>query len=159
LDPDSIDVGLILLGALTPDPFGRAVWFIDPMYGHILQRAIQNDGSLGTLGQNELYNATIFPASFAADPTGTYAYSGAPGSISLFYIAEDRGLTLAPNNLTTSWVAPIAVDGAGRYLYAGARNPENKLLQYSIGSDGVLIPLTPASVATDVNPISIALSP
>jgi hypothetical protein len=52
----------------------------------------------------------------------------------------------------------VAVSPKGESLYVTSRN-DNSVLQYDVGSAGALSPKSPATVAADADPYSVAVRP
>jgi trimeric autotransporter adhesin len=114
-------------------------------------------------------------ASIALTPAGTYAYvannnySGTVGSVSQYNVgaagsAAPGSLTLMTNPTLPAgaWPNDVVVDPSGRFVYVvNSRDNANgdSISQYTIQSDGSLMPMTPATVTTlpGLEPWSITL--
>jgi DNA-binding beta-propeller fold protein YncE len=49
----------------------------------------------------------------------------------------------------------VTVDRSGKYVYV-ANNGDNTVSQYTIGADGTLTAMSPATVAAGTNPASVS---
>jgi len=49
----------------------------------------------------------------------------------------------------------IAVDPSGKYAYVGNGGVTNVVSQYTIGANGTLAPMNPATVATGISPVFV----
>jgi 6-phosphogluconolactonase (cycloisomerase 2 family) len=100
------------------------------------------------------------------DPSGTHAYVvNGDGSVSQFAIGPGGGLTLLnPAAIQVGiGLVSLTVDPTGRYAYAvvgtGSSTP-GVVAQFTIGNDGTLAAMTPATAPTgDNNPLSISVDP
>ncbi len=103
----------------------------------------------------------------AVDPSGKYAYVANlnGNSISQFNIDASTGaLTpMSPATITTTNPRSIAIDPNGPYVYvANGVSTANTttgetVSQYTIGSTGSLVPMTPATVTAGVGPNSVTV--
>ena len=130
--------------------------------GGILKFAIGSDGSLQSppttvAGGN--------PAVIGIDPNGLYAYvanySDMSGTADIAEYTIAAGGSLSPANPTiipaSIEARSVVTDPQGLHLYVTARS-SNLVLQFGIGSGGVLTPLNPASAAVAL-PRGIAVDP
>ncbi len=143
--------------------------------------ANQNGGSAGsvsqyTIGPNgaltPMFAPTVATAGnnsqqVAVDPTGKHAYVSnvSSNTVSQFTIGEDGAL--APMSTPTISMGPgpgiyyplsIAVHPSGKWAYI-AINQRSSVNQYTIGSDGSLSPMTPASVPAGTYPTTVTVDP
>ena len=90
-----------------------------------------------------------------------YTANMSAGTISQFSVAIDGGLApLSAPTVTSKEPRGLAVDGSGRYLYAGDFTiGGNALSQFSIEPDGSLVSMPVATVKAGVDPLSIASDP
>jgi 6-phosphogluconolactonase (cycloisomerase 2 family)/uncharacterized protein YjdB len=112
-------------------------------------------------------------ASIALTPTGTYAYvannnfPGATGSVSQYAIdalGTPTAGSLTPLSTPTvpagAWPNDVVVDPSGRFVYVVNSNTNasgNSISQYTIGANGLLTPMSPATVSTGTQPWSITI--
>jgi hypothetical protein len=157
--PASFSVDLIGTRVIKADPFGRGVYVLDGAFSRVLQYAIEDNGNLSPLNPSSVFSATLFPSSFAIDPTGQYAFAGAPATISQYSVDASGRLTLSPDSVSTDGAGPMAIDASGKYAYAIVNTEQSNVRQYAIGSDGRLTPLTPAAINTGAGATGIAVSP
>jgi len=132
--------------------------------GAVYEYAVLSDGSLSPLAQASIA-AGINPSALVLVGNGEYVYvvNAGDGSISQYRVAADATLTaMSPATVPNpgmhtfgSASGAAMVDPAGAYLYV-VNTADDNVAQFSIGSDGQLTPLTPATVATAVAPRSIA---
>ena len=98
------------------------------------------------------------PHSIAIDPSGKYVYVAnyGDGTVSQYTVRADGSLSpmATPTVSTGVSLEFVAVDLSGRFVYVTIWG--GGVLQYMIGTDGGLIPLNPATVATGFDPLSIA---
>lgn len=163
MSPATIDPGLPFVQAVLAEPFDRFVYAVDGGFSRIAQFRRTQEGMLRNINPST-YNATLFPGQITSDPFGRFAYTAAPGSISIFGI--DSTGVLVPGTpdkagaLSEEGFASIAVDLAGEYLYATSSGSSgNWVHQYRIGSDGALTRIDAGSIATGIRPGAIALTP
>lgn len=133
--------------------------------GAVYEYGIMVDGSVSPLAKASI-GAGINPATVVVQDGCVYVVNVGDGTISQYYIEPDN--TLAPMNpatvtnpgmqiLSTAGTSAAAVDPTGQFLYV-ANTADDTVSQFSIGSDGQLTPLTPAALATGIQPISIVTS-
>jgi hypothetical protein len=130
--------------------------------GAVYEYAVLEDGSISPLPQVSV-GAGVDPAAAALVDGYAYVVNVGDGTVSQYTIQADN--SLAPMNppavinpgMKTLGVAPSAVisDPTGSFLYV-ANSGDGTLSQFSIGSDGQLTALTPATVPAGVAPMSIA---
>jgi 6-phosphogluconolactonase (cycloisomerase 2 family) len=133
--------------------------------GAIYEYGIISDSSVAPLPQSSI-SAGIYPAAVVIGQGHVYVVNVGDGTISQYNVASDGTLTpMNPATVTNSGmhtfgVAPAAatIDPTGSFLYV-TNAADNTLSQFSIGSDGHLTPLTPSTVATGVDPVSIVVVP
>lgn len=143
--------GFLYVAAAAPDA-GR---------GAVLQYSIGPNGSPTPLGVSSV-PAGIEPMGIAADPSGRYVYAVNAGdhTVSQYAVGAGgalTGLSPAAVSLPASTLPggnfSVSIDPSGHYLYVVVSPPGETFVasaafiaQYSIGSGGLLTPLTPASV-------------
>lgn len=130
--------------------------------GSVYEYAVLQDGSVSPLAQVSV-GAGVDPAAVALSNRHAYVVNVGDGSISQYNIEADN--SLVPMNppvvinpgMKTLGVMPSAVivDPTGSFLYV-ANSGDDTLSQFSIGGDGQLTPLTPATVPAGTEPVSIA---
>jgi DNA-binding beta-propeller fold protein YncE len=124
-----------------------------------------SDYSVSPLVQAAI-GAGIDPAAVVVSQGHVYVVNVGDGTISQYNIASDE--TLMPMNPATVTNAGMhtfgvarstaTVDPTGSFLYV-TNAADNTLSRFSIASDGQLSPLTPSTVATGVEPVSIVVAP
>jgi hypothetical protein len=134
--------------------------------GAIYEYAVGIDGSLSPLAQPSIA-AGINPSAMVVVGNGRYVYvvNAGDGSISQYTVAADATLTpMSPATVTNPGMQTLGttggaatVDPTGSYLYV-ANTADDDVAQFSIGGDGHLTPLTPATVATGAAPVSLVTS-
>jgi 6-phosphogluconolactonase (cycloisomerase 2 family) len=114
--------------------------------------------------------AGVSPSAITVDPTGQFVYvTNGGGNISAYSINTTTGALTSLGATVTAGVNPqsIAIDASGKYAYvanndvfgASANNSNAFVSQYSIGSNGVLTPMTPATVLAAGQPLNVAADP
>jgi 6-phosphogluconolactonase (cycloisomerase 2 family) len=126
--------------------------------GTIYSYAIQTDNSISPLGQ---VATGVYPAAIAMTQSYVYVVNTGDGTISQYSVGS--GYTLTPMYPATvpnpgmhtlgSAHASAAVDG--NFLYV-ANSADRTISSFSIGFGGGLTPLNSLTVATGVDPVSIA---
>jgi 6-phosphogluconolactonase len=132
--------------------------------GSVYEYAVLNDGSVSPLAQVSI-SAGVGPGAVVVVSGHAYVVNVGDGTVSQYNIAADNSLT--PMNpptvinpgMKTLGVIPSAViaDPSESFLYV-ANSGDGTLSQFSIGSGGQLAPLTPATVAVGIEPVSIAVT-
>jgi 6-phosphogluconolactonase (cycloisomerase 2 family) len=162
--------------AIIADPGGRFVYVSNSGDGTISQYSVGATGSLTALSPAFVsVSGQFFPPvglSLSVDPKSRFLYAvvlphdppGTAASIAQYAISSDGTLTpLAPAyvSVPSSIVGPLAIDPNGQYAYAAGWSsaPGGQVSQYAIGSDGMLSPLTPATVAASQTAIGVAVAP
>jgi 6-phosphogluconolactonase len=116
----------------------------------------------GTLGQDgsASADASSVPAGFA------YAVNQSGATVSQLSISSNGALAALTPPSVPCELRPnsLAVDPSGKYLYVvnerGATSASyGSISQYTIGADGSLTPMTPATIANDYGPSDIAVDP
>jgi 6-phosphogluconolactonase (cycloisomerase 2 family) len=163
--------------AMVSDPSGSYVYVANLGDATISQYAVSTGGGLTALTPKVVSIAGPFPSvggySLSVDPNGTFLYvvttprdpSGSGASIAQFSIGSDG--TLAPFaepfiNTAASAAGPLTIDPSGQYAYlAGGTTAAGggEVSQFSVGSDGTLVPLAPATVVASQTPVGIAIAP
>ena len=118
----------------------------------------------GTPGQDGGGNAS---ADASSVPQGfAYAVNQSGGTVSQLAIGSNGALAaLTPASVPCELRAnSLAADPSGKYLYVvnerGATSASyGSISQYTIGADGALAPMTPATIAVDYGPSDIAVHP
>ncbi len=130
--------------------------------GSVYEYAVLNDGSVSPLAQVSV-GAGVGPAPVVLANGHAYVVNVGDGSVSQYDLAADNSLvpmnppTVVNSGMKTLGVMPSAaiVDPTGSYLYV-ANSGDDTLSQFSIGADGRLTPLAPATVPAGTEPVSIA---
>jgi len=133
--------------------------------GAVYEYALGADGTLSPLAQPSIA-AGINPSALVVVNIGyVYVVNAGDGSISQYNAAADGTLTaMTPATVTNPGMHTLGTTGAtatfdttGNYLYV-VNTADDNVAQFSIGGGGQLTPLTPATVATGVAPVSIVAS-
>jgi len=133
--------------------------------GAVYEFALGADGTLSPLAQPSIA-AGINPSALVVVNIGyVYVVNAGDGSISQYNAAADGTLTaMTPATVTNPGMHTLGTTGAtatfdttGNYLYV-VNTADDNVAQFSIGGGGQLTPLTPATVATGVAPVSIVAS-
>jgi DNA-binding beta-propeller fold protein YncE len=132
--------------------------------GSVYEYAVLNDGSVSPLAQVSI-NAGVGPGAVVLVSGHAYVVNVGDGTVSQYNIEADNSLTpmnpatVVNPGMKTLDVMPSAVivDPTGNFLYV-ANSGDDTLSQFSIGSGGQLTPLTPATVAVGIEPVSIAVT-
>lgn len=137
----------------------------------IRQFSIGPDGELTPLSPA---TATVAPGNtglrgIAITPNGRNAYvtTFGSGTVLQFAVGSDGTLTpLVPASVpagTAPWGIAVSPDGRGVYVANSTSQTtttvDGTLSQYSIGPDGGLVPMSPATVDTGLAPVDVAVSP
>jgi 6-phosphogluconolactonase (cycloisomerase 2 family) len=128
--------------------------------GTIYSYAIQTNNSISPLGQAA---TGVYPAAIAMTQSYVYVVNTGDGTISQYSVGSGDTLTpMYPANVPNPGMhtlgsahASAAVDATGSFLYV-ANSADNTVSQFSIGLDGQLSQLTPSTVTTGVDPVSLA---
>jgi hypothetical protein len=129
--------------------------------GVIYEYAVMSDYSVSPLPQVSI-GAGIDPAAVVLAQGHAYVVNVGDGTISQYDVAADQSLTpMNPATVTnpgmhTLGVAPVAatIDPTGSFLYV-TNAADDTVSQFSITGSGQLVPLTPSTVATGVDPVAI----
>jgi hypothetical protein len=129
--------------------------------GVIYEYAVMSDYSVSPLPQASI-SAGIDPAAVVLAQGYVYVVNVGDGTISQYDIAADHTLTpMNPATVTnpgmhTLGAAPVAarIDPTGSFLYV-TNAADDAVSQFSISGGGQLVPLTPSTVATGVDPVAI----
>ena len=160
---------------MISDPSGSYVYVANLGDGTISQYAVGTGGALAALTPKVIGIAGPFASvggySLSVDPKGTFLYvvttppnPGSASSIAQFSIGSNG--TLAPLaepfiNIAYSAAGPLTIDPSGQYAYlaGGTIAAGGQVIQFSIGGDGMLVPLAPATVAASQTPVGVAIAP
>jgi 6-phosphogluconolactonase (cycloisomerase 2 family) len=110
----------------------------------------------GAAGAPTLYPTIAQGTAVAVDPTDTYGFQVTGGNVQEYFIS---GGFLSPGNTAATpgndapWAASI--DPSGKYVYVTG----SVVSQFTIGTDGVLQAMTPATVTTGTNSTAMAFAP
>jgi len=165
MNPPSVEIAQnIGVLAVAVDPQGPYAYVASGSYGGgIYQFTIGSNGALTPMSTANLpVDAHATVTGIAVDPKGRYVYESvadfAEGSyISVYVIGTGGGLVPMSTTPAGSDPTSITVDHSGSYVYA--TDYQGVIWQYSIGAQGALTPLNPASVADPNNPYGIASTP
>ena len=163
--------------AMVSDPSGSYVYVANLGDATISQYAVGAGGVLAALPSKAISIAGPFPSvggySLSVDPKGTFLYvvttprdppPGSAASIAQFSIGSNGALAPLAEpfiNIATAAVGPLAIDPSGKYAYlaGGTTAAGGQVFQFSVGSDGTLVSLAPATVAASQTPVGVAIAP
>jgi len=99
------------------------------------------------------------PEGIAIHPSGNYAYVVNYGDRNIIkYTIDSTGALSAPVSLKLNgYGSSIVIDSLGKYLYVPCS--EGYICQFTIGADGSLTSMNPATVSSGATPCSAAISP
>jgi 6-phosphogluconolactonase (cycloisomerase 2 family) len=166
LNPATVAVPAARPSFVVVDPSGRYVYVANDTAGTIAQYTIGTNGTLTPMNPPTI-SLTATPTSIAVDPSGKYAYVGNNNGNAVFQYTIGPDGTLAPMSPATVLAVfgpnSVAVDPSGRYAYAGNNNgvpiSPDSVSQYTIGTDGTLAPMSPASVPAGSECDSVTVDP
>jgi 6-phosphogluconolactonase (cycloisomerase 2 family) len=145
---------LALGGTVNPlgialDPVAPYAYVTDRVSGNVLQFQIGTGGVLSPLAAS---SAVVAPGAHLAvvDPSGKFLYVMGERNGIFEYAIQPNGSLSSLGNALLAFSASfgMVIDPSGRFLYATGF-ADNVVAQFSIGADGVLVPLTAATVLTD----------
>jgi 6-phosphogluconolactonase (cycloisomerase 2 family) len=143
------------VGGAAADPTGKYLYVATRTTGKISQFSINADGTLTSIGTPIAGGGTM--GFLVVDPTGRYVYALDINFyvVYAYKIQSDGTLTSNGSVSPPSFVAKIAIDRQGKFLYV--TNASAGITIYSIGSDGTLTLIH--SVAAGTNPYGIVGTP
>jgi hypothetical protein len=151
----------------------RHAYVVNVGDGTVSQYNIEADNSLAPMNPPAVINPGmkalgVMPSAVIVDPTGSFLYVANSGDASLSQFSIGSGGQLSP--LTPATVpagtepVSIAVAGgpSGGHVYvvnsgAGVPAGVGSVSQFSMGADGTLTPLNPATVFASASPVAIAI--
>jgi DNA-binding beta-propeller fold protein YncE len=146
----------------SPDGSSLYTAHASPSY-EIEQFTIGADGQLAAKSPAKV--GTGGDADIVLTPDGRFLYVsnfGAPGKIFEYEVEAGGTLKALSPSFVSAGLFPVgmAVTPDGQHLYAGTES-ENGVLQYTIGADGQLAPMSPASapVPEETNTEDLAVTP
>ena len=162
--------------SMVSDPSGSYVYVANLGDATISQYAVGAGGVLEALTPKVISIAGPFPSvggySLSVDPKGTFLYvvttprdsPGSAASIAQFSIGSNGALAPLVEpfiNIATSAAGPLAIDPSGKYAYlaGGTTAAGGQVFQFSVGTDGTLVPLAPVTVAASQTPVGVAIAP
>jgi 6-phosphogluconolactonase (cycloisomerase 2 family) len=162
--------------AMVSDPTAHYVYAVNLGDDTISQYAVGAGGVLMALSPPAVSVTGPFPYaagySVSVDPSGRFLYvvtmpqdpPGLSASIAQYSIGSDGTLTpLVPAyvSVPASASGPLAIDPSGQHAYlAGATSaPGGQVSQFSIGADGTLAQLAPATVLATRAAIGVTIAP
>lgn len=155
---------------LTPD--GKYAYVFscgdDNCDGSLTAYAVAADGSFTKLNSPGSSLAFSSVSGLGIDPGGTYVYvaalNGNQPAILQFRIAANGGLTplvpaAIPLPTPASSTSLLSFHPSGRYLYVAINYIGSSICQFSIGDNGVLSPLSSATLEVPNRPLVMAEDP
>jgi DNA-binding beta-propeller fold protein YncE len=159
--------------AIALDQAGRHAYVVNVGNGTISQYDIAADNSLVPMNPATIVNPGmqtlgVMPSAAILDPTHSFLYVANAGdaTLSQFSIGSSGQLTpLTPATAPTG-TEPVSIAAAagpsGGHVYvvnsaAGAPAGMGSVSQFSMGADGTLTPLNPATVSASARPVALAI--
>ena len=151
---------------ITVDPSGRYAYVTNAGSNSVSQYTIGANGALTPMTPATVMAGTVL-RSVKVDPSGKYAYVIGSNQILQYTIGADGTLTRnSPATIVrpgSAWSLAISQGSApakaiAKYAYV-ANQQDNTVSQYTIGADGALTPMTPATVEGGLLPFSITADP
>ena len=150
LSPSSLPLDTALSISISPD--GRHLYAGSSTAGAAMY-VIGDDGQLAPLATPTIATGGL-PYDIVLTPDGQHAYANnANGTIREFAVQAD-GTLARIGDLVADVPQDITISADGKFAYVpdwGA----NVVLQYAIGTDGLLVPLATPSVAAGDGPVSV----
>ena len=159
---------------VTVDPSRRFAYVPNSGDDNVSQYTIGADGKLVPMSPATVA-AGRAPTFVSIDPSGRFAYvtnyetSSGGENVSQYTIGADGKLTPMSPAFVAAGDGPnfIVVDPSGRFAYVVNAYPwpvtnhsrTNNVSQYTIGADGKLAPMSPASVPAGIQPYYLAFGP
>jgi len=150
---------------LALHPSGQYAYASNALYG-IYQYAIGTGGTLTPLNPPSVPAGSL-PGCIAMHPSGNFAYVVNVDGNTISQFAVNAGGTLSALSPATvpfgnpppgNWPGCLAVHPNGNFLYLASWNGD-AIYQFGIAANGILTPLSPASLPTGLFPVSIYLDP
>jgi DNA-binding beta-propeller fold protein YncE len=159
--------------AIALDQAGRHAYVVNVGDGTISQYNIAADNSLVPMNPATIINPGmktlgVMPSAVIFDPTRSFLYVANSGdaTLSQFSIGSSGQLTpltpaTAPTGTEPVSIA-VAAGPSGGHVYvvnsaAGVPAGVGSVSQFSMGADGTLTPLNPATVSASASPVAIAI--
>lgn len=133
--------------------------------GTLTAYAVAADGSFTQLNSPGSSLPFTYSSGFAMDPGGKHVYvaalNGNQRAILQFRIAADGGLAplvpaAIPLPMPASSIGLLSIHPSGRYLYVASNYIGSSICQFSIGDNGVLSPLSSATLEVPNPPLEMA---
>ena len=161
---------------MVSDPSGSYVYVANLGDATISQYAVGAGGALAALTPKIISIAGPFASvgsySLSVDSKGKFLYvvatprdtPGSAASIAQFSIGSNGALAPLAEpfiNIASSAAGPLTIDPSGQYAYlaGGTIAAGGQVIQFSVGGDGMLVPLAPATVAASQTPVGVAIAP
>jgi 6-phosphogluconolactonase (cycloisomerase 2 family) len=154
---------------LTLDPSGKHLYTPDVTGAAVSQYTIGAGGGLLPMTPPSVSTgAGAQPVSVAIDPAGTYAYvvnqiAGNYGNVLWYGIDDSGALATAAAPLSpgagTDELSSVAVNLSGKNVYVTTLRNDYVVYQFTIGANGALAAMTPASVPAGSSPRQITIHP
>ncbi len=154
---------------LTLDPSGKYLYTPDVTGASVSQFTIGAGGALVPMSPATISTGTgAQPVSVAINPSGTYAYvvnqiAGNYGNVLWYSIGATGALGSASAPLSpgagTDELSSVAVTLSGRNVYVTTLRNDYVVYQYTVGANGALVAMNPASVEAGSSPRQITIHP
>lgn len=151
----------------------RHAYVVNVGDGTVSQYSIEADNSLAPMNPPAVINPGmktlgVMPSAVIVDPTGNFLYVANSGddTLSQFSIGVSGQLTPLTPATVSAGTLPVSITVAGGpsgghayVVNSGAIVPAaaGSVSQFSIGIDGTLTPLNPATVSASASPVAIAI--
>jgi DNA-binding beta-propeller fold protein YncE len=151
----------------------RHAYVVNVGDGTVSQYNIEADNSLAPMNPPTVINPGmktlgIMPSAVIVDPTGSFLYVANSGddTLSQFSIGGAGQLTPLTPATVPAGTEPVSIAAAvgpsGGHVYvvnssAGVTAGMGSVSQFSMGADGTLTPLNPATVSASASPVAIAI--
>jgi 6-phosphogluconolactonase (cycloisomerase 2 family) len=156
---------------IAVDPLARFAYVTSPQTlgaNSVSMYAVTSNGGLTPLNPSSVIAGTS-PIGITVDPTSRFVYvtNESSDDVSQFSIAPNGQLTALNPSSIAAGAGPEAVVFHPSLAYAYVVNygtwstgaPQGSVSQYSVGTNGALSPLTPASVNAGVQSTCVAIHP
>ena len=157
--------------SISVEPSGQYAYVANYTAATVSEYLIGPDGSLASVGSTGSVPTGVHPNAVIVDPSNHFAYVANYGANTVSqYAIQPNGMLvpLSPATVATGPTpASITIDPTSHFAYVANYNGSGigtsagpaSISQYTIGKDGTLTAMTPATVASGVLSNSIAVDP
>jgi Lactonase, 7-bladed beta-propeller len=155
--------------AIALNQADRHVYVVNVGDGSISQYNIEADNSLTPMNPPTVINPGmktlgVMPSAVTLDFPGSFLYvaNSGDGTLSQFSVGSGGQLTPLTPATVPAGTEPVSIAAAGGHVYvansaAGVPAGVGSVSQFSMGADGTLTPLNPATVSAGASPVAIAI--